>query len=73
MKYRIFLLLFIIISCSNIFAQNANFLDTIMLDQIERVYPNDNVVSPSSYTISMNFDLNRYRLNEPITIGNKNI
>ncbi|EKV56886.1 hypothetical protein [Brachyspira hampsonii] len=68
MKYRIFLLLFIIISCSNIFAQNDNFLDTIILDQIERVYPNDNVVSPSSYTISMNFDLNRYRLNEPITM-----
>ncbi|PCG20209.1 hypothetical protein [Brachyspira sp. G79] len=68
MKHRILLLLFIIISCSNIFAQNDNFLDTIMLDQIKRVYPNDNVVAPSSYVISMNFDLNRYRLNEPITM-----
>ena len=68
MKHRILLLLFIIISCSNIFAQDDNFLDTIMLDQIKRVYPNDNVVAPSSYVISMNFDLNRYRLNEPITM-----
>ena len=44
-------------SFSNIFAQNDNFLDTITLDKIKRIYPNDNVVSPSSYTISMNFDL----------------
>ena len=68
MKYRILLLLFIIINCSNIFAQNDNFLDTIMLDQVKRVYPDDNVVAPSSYVISMSFDLNRYRLNEPITM-----
>ena len=67
MKHRI-LLLFFIMSFSSIFAQNDNFLDTIMLDQIKRVYPNDNVVAPSSYVISMNFDLNRYRLNEPITM-----
>ena len=67
MKHRILLLLFIM-SFSSIFAQNDNFLDTIMLDQIKRVYPNDNVVAPSSYVISMNFDLNRYRLNEPITM-----
>lgn len=65
MKYRILLLLLIV---SNLSFANDNFLDTIMLDQIERIYPNDNVVSPSSYTISMNFDLNRYRLNEPITM-----
>ncbi|WP_300369886.1 hypothetical protein [Brachyspira sp.] len=67
MKYRILLLLFLM-GCSKIFAQNDNFLDTIMLDQIKRIYPDDNVVSPSSYTISMSFDLNRYRLNEPITM-----
>lgn len=67
MKYRILFLLFIM-GCSNIFAQNDNFLDTIMLDQIKRIYPDDNVVSPSSYTISMSFDLNRYRLNQPITM-----
>ncbi|MCZ9851018.1 hypothetical protein [Brachyspira hyodysenteriae] len=65
MKYRILLLLLIV---SNLSFANDNFLDTITLDQIKRIYPNDNVVSPSSYTISMNFDLNRYRLNEPITM-----
>ncbi|MDA0034569.1 hypothetical protein OFR41_05435 [Brachyspira hyodysenteriae] len=65
MKYRILLLLLIV---SNLSFANDNFLDTITPDQIKRIYPNDNVVSPSSYTISMNFDLNRYRLNEPITM-----
>ncbi len=68
MKYRILLLLFMIINCSNIFSQNDNFLDTIMLDEIKRVYPNANAAAPSSYVISMSFDLNRYRLNEPITM-----
>ena len=37
MKYRILLLLFIM-SFSNIFAQNDNFLDTITLDKIKRIY-----------------------------------
>ena len=65
MKYKILILFIILFNFS--FA-NDNFLDTIMLDKIKRIYPDDNVVSPSSYVISMNFDLNRYRLNEPITM-----
>ena len=67
MKY----IMLFILTFSILFAQGNlqdNFLDTIMLDQIERIYPNDNVVNPSSYIISMHFDLNRYRLNEPITM-----
>lgn len=65
MRYRI--LLFLLIAVNLLFA-NDNFLDTIMLDQVKRIYPDDDVVSPSSYVISMNFDLNRYRLNEPISM-----
>lgn len=54
---------------SNVFAQDNNgFLDTIMLDKIDRLYNNDEIIADSSYTISMHFDLNRYRLNEPITM-----
>lgn len=67
MKY----IVIFILTFSVLFAQNNlqdNFFDTIMLDQIERLYPNDNIVKPSSYIISMHFDLNRYRLNEPITM-----
>lgn len=47
------------------FAQ-SDFVDTIMLDEIERIYPPNEVVAPSSYTISLHFDLNRYRLREAI-------
>ena len=67
MKY----IVIFILTFSILFAQNNlqdNFFDTIMLNQIERLYPNDNIVKPSSYIISMHFDLNRYRLNEPITM-----
>lgn len=67
MKY----IVIFILTFSVLLAQNNlqdNFFDTIMLDQIERLYPNDNIVKPSSYIISMHFDLNRYRLNEPITM-----
>ena len=67
MKY----IVIFILTFSVLFAQNNlqdNFFDTIMLDQIERLYPNDNIVKPFSYIISMHFDLNRYRLNEPITM-----
>ena len=62
MKY----IVIFILTFSVLFAQNNlqdNFFDTIMLYQIERLYPNDNIVKPSSYIISMHFDLNRYRLN----------
>ena len=67
MKY----IVIFILTFSVLFSQNNlqdNFFDTIMIDQIERIYPNDNIVKPSSYIISMHFDLNRYRLNEPITM-----
>lgn len=67
MKY----IMLFILTFSLLFAQDNlqdNFWDTITLDQIERIYPNDNIVNPSSYIISMHFDLNRYRLNEPITM-----
>ena len=65
MKYKILLIFFIVV---NSLFSNDNFLDTIMLDQVKRVYTDANLEEPSSYIISMNFDLNRYRLNEPITM-----
>lgn len=67
MKYIIFFILTFSILCAQD-SSSDNFLDTIFLDQIERIYPNEDIVTPSSYVISMHFDLNRYRLNEPITM-----
>ena len=63
MKY----IILFIFSFSILFAQD-NFLDEIVLNEVERIYPNDEIVAPNSFNISMNFDLNRYRLNEPILI-----
>lgn len=63
MKY----IILFIFSFSILFAQD-NFLDEIVLNEVERIYPNDEIVAPNSFNISINFDLNRYRLNEPITM-----
>ena len=69
MKNIVIFILTSLLLCSNIFAQDQNgFLETIMLEKIDRLYNNDSIIADSSYTISMNFDLNRYRLNEPITM-----
>lgn len=65
MKLKI-LSIFLFLSFSFVLFSQNDFVDTIMLDQIDRLYPPDEVVKPSFYNVSLHFDLNRYRLREPI-------
>ncbi len=64
MKIKIVFLLLLTFTHKS-FTQNSDFFDTIILEDIERVYPIDSF-EDSSYSVSFHFDLNRYRLKEPI-------
>lgn len=64
MKIKIVFLLLLALTHKS-FTQNSDFFNTIILDDIDRVYPIDSF-EDSSYSVSFHFDLNRYRLEEPI-------
>lgn len=65
MKFKVILFFIYSLLSLNIFTQDSKFLDSILLDEIERAYPKIEG-RDQNYSITMHFDNNQYRIGEPI-------